>query len=209
MRRWRVGYLPQDASGLLRGRIVYPMLSESGELLTWFGRDPDFEEKHRQWAAAAKPSKTEPVKTKFVKGFHRGLELFGQQADRLKAPGVREAIAEHGIVVVEGPNDVIALDGLGVPAVGICGTVITEAQAKKVARWALSLSDGRVTLLLDCDDPGEAGAKESLWMLAQAGCRVQLGWSRAMHGRRFATRQPESLSQAEWAAIAETLRRRP
>ena len=50
-KRWRMGYLPRDAGGdhaggTMRGKIVYPMLSESGEVLTWFGRDPEYEGKY-------------------------------------------------------------------------------------------------------------------------------------------------------------------
>lgn len=46
-RAWRLGYLPRDtgddkSSGTMRGKIVYPYLSETGEVLTWFGRDPEF-----------------------------------------------------------------------------------------------------------------------------------------------------------------------
>ena len=59
-----------------------------------------------------------------MKNFHRGLELFGQH--RLRDAAVREQIAKLGLIVVEGPNDVIALDGLGVPAVD--GRVAIEAQ---------------------------------------------------------------------------------
>jgi hypothetical protein len=41
-RRWRIGYLPRDsggdrAGGTMRGKIVYPMCSEDGEIVTWFG----------------------------------------------------------------------------------------------------------------------------------------------------------------------------
>mgnify|MGYP000671082312 CR=1 FL=1 len=34
-----------------------------------------------------------PMKHRFPKGFHRGLELFGQHGSRLKEPGYREQIA--------------------------------------------------------------------------------------------------------------------
>ena len=45
-----MGYLLRNAGGdsaggTMRGKIVYPVLSERGELLTWFGRDAEFEEK--------------------------------------------------------------------------------------------------------------------------------------------------------------------
>jgi len=47
---------------------------------------------------------------------------------RLKEPGYRESIARHGIIVVEGFNDVISLDNLGIPAVAIMSNRITERQ---------------------------------------------------------------------------------
>ena len=80
------------------------------------------EEKEREFARlspAERPGKEPPAKHRFPKGFHRGQELFGQHAARLREPGYREFIAQHGLVIVEGFNDVIGLDNLGVPALGI------------------------------------------------------------------------------------------
>ncbi|MEX1096299.1 MAG: toprim domain-containing protein [Planctomycetales bacterium] len=202
--KWRCGYLPRDsggdrAGGTMRGSVVYPLLSERGEVLTWFGRDPQFEAKHGEWLTQGRTGR-EPEKFHFVKGFQRGLELFGQQASRLDEPGYRETIRETGILVVEGPNDVIALDALGVPAVGLCSNTISKAQVQKLARWAQQLSGGTVTLLLDCDAAGENGAKQALIELAPH-CRVRLGWSPALYGGRFRGRQPESLTAEEWTAL--------
>ena len=39
-----------------------------------------------------------------------------QKASRLKEPDDCESIARHGILVVDGFNDVIGLDNLGIPA---------------------------------------------------------------------------------------------
>lgn len=201
--RWRVGYLPKDAGedrsgGTMRGKVVYPLLSERGEVLTWFGRDPEFETKRRQWIAHNREGR-EPEKFHFVKGFHRGLELFGQQASRLDTPGYRESIRRSGVLVVEGPNDVIALDTLGVPAVALCSNTISAPQVEKLVRFAKLLADGQVTLLLDCDEEGENGAKQALLELAPH-CRVRLGWSSATHAQ-FKGRQPESLTVEEWETI--------
>lgn len=82
--KWRMGYLPRDtgedkSGGTMRGKIVYAYLSDTGDVLTWFGRDPDYEEKHSEWTASGR-SDREPEKFHFIKGFHRGLELFGQHA---------------------------------------------------------------------------------------------------------------------------------
>ncbi|MFO0966115.1 MAG: hypothetical protein U0793_11105 [Gemmataceae bacterium] len=134
-RKWGAGYLPRDtgedkSGGTMRGKIVYCYRSEAGEVLTWFGRDPEFEEKHKAWAAGDK-SEREPEKFHFVKGFHRGLELFGQH--RLRAAEHAEKLKALGLVLVEGSNDVIRLATLGIPAVGLCSNTITREQAEKAA----------------------------------------------------------------------------
>lgn len=201
-KHWRVGYLPRDvggedkSGGTMRGKIVYSYTNEEGNILTWFGRDPDFEEKHHRWEAAGRIDK-EPEKFHFVKGFHRGLELFGQNGhERLQRPGYREKLKELGLIVVEGSNDVIALDCLGIPAVGLCSNSVTDEQVDKIARWAKELAGGVITLMLDCDAEGENGAKQALWKLAQRS-RVRVAWSSDMHGGRFRGRQPESVTALE------------
>ena len=121
----------------MRGKIVYPMLAEDGEVLTWFGRDPEYETKHRQWIAEERQGQ-EPEKFHFVKGFHRGNELFGQH--RLHDEEIRDKFGGLGLITVEGPNDVIAMDVLGVPAVGLCSNTITVEQVEKVRRLAEAAS---------------------------------------------------------------------
>jgi len=200
-----MGYLPRggagsdQSGGTMRGRIVYPMLSERGEVLTWFGRDPAFEEKHDEWEASSKRDR-DPEKFHFVKGFHRGLELFGQHASRLQEPGFREALAETGLIVVEGPNDVIRLDTLGAPAVGLCSNIATAEQITKIARVAKSVAGNRVTLMLDLDAAGEAGTQHALFELAKRGVSVRLGWS-AGAGERVKRKQPEELTEEDWQRI--------
>ena len=201
-KKWRMGYLPRDtggdhAGGTMRGKIVYPMLSENGDVLTWFGRDPEYEAKHQVWAAGDKQER-EPEKFHFVKGFHRGNELFGQH--RFQAEEVGDKLKGIGLIVVEGPNDVIALDALGVPAVGLCSNTITAEQAKKTKYLADAIAGGVVTLMLDCDAEGEGGAKLALVEIAKK-CAVRLAWSSDMHNGAFKGRQPESLGREEWEKI--------
>jgi 5S rRNA maturation endonuclease (ribonuclease M5) len=205
MKKWRVGVLPTDGGGdkrgfSLRGNIIYPVLSEDGRVLAWIGRDPVYEEKERDFVRltpAERTGATAPMKHRFPKGFHRGLELFGQQASRLREPGYRESIARYGIIVVEGFNDVIGLDNLGIPAVAIMSNGITAQQIEKVTRWSKQLADGKVSLLFDCETTGDDGAKEALWHLSQRGLDVRLGWSLAMHSGIFKGRQPENLTREE------------
>ncbi len=206
MKKWRVGVLPMDGGsdkrGLsLRGNAIYPLLSEDGQVLAWIGRDPKYEEKERDFtrlSPAERTGETPPMKHRFPKGIHRGLELFGQQAGRLKEPSYRESIASHGIIVVEGFNDVIGLDNIGVPAVAVMSNRMTEMQGDKVALWAKQLASGKVTLMFDCEPSGIDGAKEALWFFAQRQLDVRLAWTPWMHGGKFAGKQPESLTAAEW-----------
>jgi hypothetical protein len=205
MQKWRCGYLPNDGGGdkrgwSLRGSIVYPVLVENGKVLAWVGRDVHHEEKEREFARlspAERSGKEPPAKHRFPKGFHRGQELFGQHAARLKEPGYREFIAQHGLVIVEGFNDVIGLDNLGVPALGIMSNRMTEAQVGKIVRWARQIGSGRVTLMFDCDPGGVEGARDALWQFAEQRLDVRLAWSPAMHGGTFAGKQPEMLTRED------------
>ncbi len=105
-------------------------------------------------------------------------------------------IAKHGLTLVEGFNDVINLDNLGVPALGIMSNRMTEAQGVKVTAWAKQMASGRVNIMFDCEASGVDGAKEALWFFAERQLEVRLLWSPAMHGGKFQGWQPESLTQA-------------
>jgi 5S rRNA maturation endonuclease (ribonuclease M5) len=201
--KWRMGYLPRGekgedrSGGTMRGRVVFPYLSQQGEVLTWFGRDPDYEDKHKSWEASDR-SESEPTKFHFVKGFHRGIELFGQH--RIASSEARESFAKLGVVTVEGPNDVIRLDTLGVTALGLCSNSITREQAAKLAAIARNHGNGTVTVMLDCDPEGENGMKQCLGYLAQL-CPVRLAWTSRMYGGKFKSYQPENLSSEQWQEI--------
>ncbi len=182
-RKWRMGYLPKSASSLLRGRVVYAYSNEQDDILSYFGRDPQFEEHQLEWEQAGRPDDKRPMKHRFVKDFHRGLELYGQNgAARLQEPHVRESLQSVGLVVVEGPNDVIRLDTLGVAAVGLCSNKATDEQIEKLVRFAQKAAHGRIVLLPDNDPEGEAGFKELLWRLSQW-CRLRRRERSAAHRR--------------------------
>lgn len=209
MKKWRVGVMPQDGGGdkrgwSLRGQLLYPVLSEDGQLLAWVARDPQFESKEQAFNLLPPEQRTKekkPAKHRFPVDFHRGIELFGQQSARLTEPGYREMIAEYGVVVVEGFNDVIGLDALGVPAVGIMSNKITDGQIAKVERWARVLASGKVTILFDADDAGDEGAKGAAWQFLQRGLDVRLGWSQDMLAGLFRGRQPEGIKRDEWEQL--------
>lgn len=205
--QWRMGYLPHSAKSLLRGRIVYAYPNEQNEILSYFGRDPAFDQKWNAWKQSGAREKNKPMKHRFVKGFQRGLELFGQNgSQRLAEHRLQESLRQIGLVVVEGPNDVIRLDCLNVGAVGLCSNQATDTQVSKIVTFAKQVAGGQVVLLPDCDSEGEAGFKDLLWKLNEhQGIHVRLGWSSAMFDSQFANRQPESLTTQEWSEISAPL----
>ncbi len=199
-----MGYLPRDAGedksgGTMRGRIVYPFFSESGELLTWFGLDPDFVEKHAEWEKSDRSEK-EPTKYHFVKGFHYGIELWGQHL--LGDPAAREKLHQFGLPLVPEPHDAIRLHQQGLPAVALIQHAITREQAAKTAKLARDHADGKVTIFLNCDELGESLMKRCLGYLAQE-CFVRLAWSGKMHGGKFKNRAVDSLRPDELGSLQE------
>jgi hypothetical protein len=98
--------------------------------------------------------------------------------------------------VVEGFNDVIGLDNLGVPSLGILSNRITEQQVEKIARWAKQLASGRVMLMFDCDAAGVEGMMDALWQLTLRGLQVPVAWTMESDGGVYAG-QPESVTRGE------------
>ncbi len=213
MTKWRCGYLPNDGGGdkrgwSLRGSILYPVLSEQGKVLAWAGRDVQFEQKEKEYqqlSPAERSGKEPPAKHRFPKGFHRGIELYGQQASRLQEPGYRDFIQQHGLIIVEGFNDVIGLDNHCVPALGIMSNRMTEQQGEKITRFAKQLGVNRVNLMFDCEVSGIEGAKEALWFFAERQFEARLVWSPAMHEGKYTGRQPESLSPADKGELFQAI----
>lgn len=193
MQKFRCGYLPNDAGSLLRGHFVYGWSDPDGNILTWFGRNLNFEEQHAKWKRAG-DSKDEPSKFRFVKGFHRGLELFGENIYRNEAD--LELARTLGVIVVEGPNDVMNLRHLGVPAVAVCSNVVTAEQIEKLVALAKEFGDDTVSVMFDLDREGEYGAKKAVLALAER-CRVRFAWTADFDDGRFVGRQPESLVHEE------------
>ena len=197
-RQWKMGYLPRNARSLLRGAVIFAHQNEAGEILSYSGRDVRFDEKWQKWINDGRPQKSKPNKHRYVKGYHRGLELYGQQADRLDDRRLKEFLGRYGVVIVEGQTDVIRMDCLHVPALGLCSNKATDEQLAKIERISRTATQGRVILLPDNDPEGEAGAKELTWDLTQRGLTVRLPWSRTSHDGRFDGMQPEDLTDDQW-----------
>ncbi|MCA9076552.1 MAG: toprim domain-containing protein [Planctomycetaceae bacterium] len=197
-RKWKLGYLPSNGRSLLRGMVIYAHENEAGEILSYSGRDVRFDEKWQNWIRDGRPERKKPNKHRYVKGYHKGLQLYGEQANRLLDRKLKESLGQLGLVLVEGQNDVIRLDALGIAAIGLCSNRATDEQIAKIVRIAQRASQGRVILMPDNDEEGESGAQDLLWELASQGLTVKLAWSRTSHDGRFNGMQPENLTEGMW-----------
>lgn len=125
--------------GLMKDRIAIPIHNENGELIAYAGR----------WAGD--PPEGEPkykLPPKFQKhlclyNFHRAKELAG----------------ERGLVLVEGFFDTMKLWQAGFKnVVALMGTSLSNEQEKLlIGRLA---PDGKLTLMLDPDEPGQKATRE-------------------------------------------------
>jgi hypothetical protein len=193
MERWDVGYLPSNSKSMLRGKLVYALRNERSEKIGYIGRDLAFEDKLAKWENGDRSGKP-PIKTKFPPGFVRGSFLYGAERSRLETDQAKLQLRETGIIVVEGPGDVIALDCHGVLAVGVCSNRLASGQIEKLVRWSKSFGNGKITLMLDNDKEGYEGAIESIQKLALH-IHVSLAWTPDSHSKTFVGKQPENLSR--------------
>ena len=93
MRKWGVGWIPGNGRSLFRkSYIVYTHRNIRGEVVSYSGRDINFEDKRDKWLKANKPEGKKPNKHRYVSGFKRGAELYGGHASRLDEPHVRESL---------------------------------------------------------------------------------------------------------------------
>lgn len=175
MQKWGVGWIPGNGRSLFRKNyIVYMHRNTRGDIVSYSGRDVNHEAKWQKWIKAGKPEGKKPNKHRYVSGFKRGAELYGGQASRLEEPHVKESLEQNGLVVVEGMNDVIRLDELGICAVGICSNKATEQQIEMLTKFARQVANNRVMLFPDQDEEGKAGFKDLLWSLAERKLTVSL-----------------------------------
>jgi hypothetical protein len=100
---------------------------------------------------------------------------------------------------VMGPNDVLALEALGAPAVGLCAMGVTNEQADKLATFSQE-TGSIINVMFNCTEEGDMSARLALGDLAQH-CAVRLGWSSIMHGGVFRGRKLDSLTSQEWERI--------
>ncbi len=164
-----------EPSALFWGRLMFPIINARGEVLAFGGRT---------LAAEGGPKYVNSAETPF---FRKHEQMFGlnhalprlrsaaRPAQRAAAPAAtaaQEAPAATGggagadgeprVVVVEGYTDVIALAGLGVPAVATLGTAFGAAHARLLKRYRLA-----AVVMFDADDAGHRAVLRALRELAK------------------------------------------
>ena len=194
MKQWGVGQLASHSRSMLRGRLVYTLRNERSEKIGYVGRDLAFEDKLRKWENSDRTGKA-PIKAKFPPGFARGSFLYGAEVSRLANDRTQEQLKDTGILIVEGMNDVIALDSHGITAVALCSNRIAECQIEKLVRWSKELANGRITLMLDNDKEGFEGAKDTIQKLSRH-VFVRSVWGPESNGGKLRGMQPEQLTSA-------------
>jgi 5S rRNA maturation endonuclease (ribonuclease M5) len=203
-RECHCGYMPGSSKSSLRGHWVFGVQSEQGEPLAWIGRNVRYDDEYAKWLAGGRQGR-EPMKYRFPNQslFRRGLELYGQEF--LRDEQFSESLERYGIVLVEGFTDRLRLHQLGVLSLAMMSNRITDEQTNLLARYAREYGYNRVGVMHDADTPGDEGAKESLWRLHEHGIDAYLVWSRRKFDGAYVDRQPESLTDDEWQAIASTI----
>lgn len=202
-RRWGVGYLSRDAGGsksggTMRGKFVAAIRNRDGKVVSYMGRDCQYEQKHQAWAAAGREGQ-EPAKWLFPRLFSRGTEVYAQ--DRLKDAGIAENLAGFGLPVVEGPIDAIALWENNLPSVALLSNQASQAQVERISELAHQFSDGVVTLLYDLDIFGQKGMDQDLVKFSRH-CKVQQGWWSGMDDR-LNVNDPAELSAVQVAILRQ------
>lgn len=92
-------------------------------------------------------------------GLRGGKPLLGWEA---------AVLDRRGVCLVEGPFDLLALRKWGVPAMGLCGTYLSEASLNQLADWK------RLYAALDADEAGEEATNELVRRFGPRLIRVML-----------------------------------
>jgi transposase len=164
------GFLPERSNGKrpspLNGRLVFQVrgIARQGadlkpSILTHVGR-------------ALTPQQEETEGKYWSFPFFKRLEIFNQDKLLLDA-SARQQVERFGLVVVEGFFDVAALVGSGCLNVGaLMGSQMTEKQMARVKFISSHVAIPKITMFLDRDEAGIAGAEKTAAMLQNNGFSV-------------------------------------
>src|SRR6266487_3486888 len=144
---------PQTSYDRFRGRIMFPIHNDVGEVIAFSGRLL----KDEEGAAKYLNSPETPL-------FRKGNVLFGLHKTK------RALIEANSAIVCEGQLDLISLFEAGITnVVAPQGTAFTESQARLLKRFA-----NEVVLCFDADAAGKKAAERSLDALVSAGLNMRV-----------------------------------
>lgn len=137
------------AYSLFRNRVIFPIISPSGDVIAFGGRVMD-------------DSKPKYLNSSDTPAFKKSKNLF--------ALNFAKASCSSQMILCEGYMDVIALHGAGFTnAVATLGTAITPEQARIFERYTKS-----VVICYDADEAGQNAASKAFRLLGEVGveCRI-------------------------------------
>ena len=135
-----------------RGRVMFPLLTQVGQVVGFTGRILDDDEKQAKY-----------VNSPETQVYHKGRILYGLHFAKNDIRKAEEAY------LVEGNTDVISLHQAGITnTVATSGTALTSTQVKLLGRYTDS-----VILLFDADQAGVAAMERSIDLLLQADMKVR------------------------------------
>ena len=161
-----IGYLAQGRS-MLRERIIFQIADARSN------SDGEEERVILSHIGRAVKEEQEP-KYLFYEGFHKSVELYGQEIIKLHEDA-REQAKELGyLLVTEGPFDVAKAFEAGLRnVVGTLGSSLSEHQADKLKSMADDLAIDQILLAYDRDDAGRLGAEKAVELLESKGLKVR------------------------------------
>jgi hypothetical protein len=144
---WGVGYCSR---GLMKNRVIVPIKNRQSEIVAYIGRSLKQNDPGGKW--------------RLPNGFHKSLELFG--IDRVASDlETQNAVAQHGLIVVEGCFDVIALVENGFKnVVATLGSEVSPEQLTMLLDRELNPTR-RITVFFNNNAAGKQGRKR---LFAQA-----------------------------------------
>ena len=163
-----IGFLPQGRSPL-KGRLVFQIadarMKKEGQpiervILSHLGR--------------AVSNDVDP-KYLFYPGFHKSVELYGQEILSLHEDAQKQVSETGFIVLTEGPFDVAKAYEAGLRnVVGNLGASLSKTQAEKLAYMAARLGAEEILIAYDRDKAGVDGAAKAKLRLSKLGLKARI-----------------------------------
>lgn len=178
----RSPHLPLNAAGtstdygdfFIGERIVFPLYDENKQLVGLGAR------------SIGGATKSTSPKYQFTRGFAKARVLYrAEQAFPRIQQGAKQGKKEQILYLCEGFLDALRLEGVGLDAVAVMGSALSDHQAQliKTLRDSLPGKDTTVTVVVcfDRDEAGLRGSADACLKLLAAGVDCRFCWPTAAH----------------------------